>query len=102
MADGADPLRVSSCLAGRLKVLRFAVLPQIFPQCFSYVQYILERNVRIATALGLVGAGGFGMERIGRWDMSDDGHVLTIVLVIFITVILLEITTQRLRRRLIQ
>lgn len=83
--------------AGRLKVLRFAVLPQVLPQYVAYVQYVFERNIRTASVLGIVGAGGIGMELIGRWDLFDYSHVATILLVIFITVMLLEFLTQRLR-----
>ena len=88
--------------ASKLKVLRIAVIPQIFPQCFSYIQYILERNVRMATVLGIVGAGGIGMELKGRWDMSDFGHVSTILVGIFLVVLGLELLTQRLRKRVIE
>ena len=87
--------------ANRLQVLRFAVLPQVAPQFLAYAQYILERNVRSATVLGIVGAGGVGMELKGRWDLSDYAHVSTILLVVFLTVLALENLTQRLRRRLI-
>ncbi len=87
--------------ANRLQVLRFAVLPQVAPQFLAYAQYILERNVRSATVLGIVGAGGVGMELKGRWDLSDYAHVSTILLVVFLTVLALEHLTQRLRRRLI-
>ena len=102
--ENADPgpqeaLRCTG--ANRLQVLRFAVLPQVAPQFLAYAQYILERNVRSATVLGIVGAGGVGMELKGRWDLSDYGHVSTILLVIFLTVLILEHFTQRLRRRLI-
>jgi phosphonate transport system permease protein len=88
--------------AGRLEILRLAVLPQVLPQYLAYLQYILERNVRTATVLGVVGAGGIGMELKGRWDMSDYGHVSTILLAIFITVFGLEHLTQWLRNRLIR
>lgn len=87
--------------ASKIKVLRFAVLPQVLPQFLAYLQYILERNVRTATVLGIVGAGGIGMELKGRWDMSDFGHVSTILLIIFITVFVLEHLTQNLRKNLI-
>ena len=102
--ENADPgpqraLRVTG--ATRLKVLRFAVLPQVLPQYYAYLQYILERNIRTATVLGIVGAGGIGTELKGRWDIFDYGHVSTILLVIFLTVMLLEFLTQRLRARAI-
>ena len=87
--------------ANPFKVLRFAVLPQAMPQFVAYTQYILERNVRTASVLGIVGAGGIGMELKGRWDLSDFGHVSTILLVIFVTVAGLEYLTQRVRSQMI-
>ena len=87
--------------ANRIKVLRYAVMPQVMPQYYAYIQYILERNIRTATVLGIVGAGGIGTELKGRWDLFDYDHVATILLVIFITVVLLELITQRLRNRAI-
>ncbi len=87
--------------ANRIKVLRYAVLPQVMPQYYAYIQYILERNIRTATVLGIVGAGGIGTELKGRWDLFDYDHVATILLVVFITVVLLELLTQRLRNRAI-
>lgn len=102
--ENADrgPQEALACTgANRLQVLRFAVFPQVAPQFLAYAQYILERNVRSATVLGIVGAGGVGMELKGRWDLSDYGHVTTILLTIFLTVLALEHLTQRLRRRLI-
>lgn len=80
-----------------IKVLRFAVLPQVLPSYIAYVQYIFERNIRTATVLGIVGAGGIGMELKGRWDLFDYSHVATILLVIFLTVMLIEILSQKLR-----
>jgi phosphonate transport system permease protein len=88
--------------ANRLKVLRYAVLPQVLPQYVAYTQYILERNVRMATVIGVVGAGGIGIELKGRFDMFDFGHVTTILLTIFVTVLGLERLSQHLRARLIK
>jgi phosphonate transport system permease protein len=87
--------------ASKIQVIRYAVLPQIMPQVFAYVQYILERNIRSATVLGIVGAGGIGLELIGQWKLYKYGHAMTIVLVTFATVVLLELVTQRLRARVI-
>jgi phosphonate transport system permease protein len=85
--------------ANSMKVLRYAVLPHVLPAWIAYVQYIFERNIRTATVLGIVGAGGIGMELKGRWDLFDYGHVSTILLVIFITVIILEVLSQKLRNK---
>lgn len=87
--------------AGPLVVLRHAVLPQVLPSYLAYLQYILERNIRTATVIGIVGAGGIGQELKGRFEMFDFGHVGTILLVIFLTVVALELLTGRFRGRLI-
>ena len=98
-APPGPQLALGSSGAGRLKVLRYAVFPHVFPAWIAYVQYIFERNIRTATVLGIVGAGGIGMELKGRWDLFDYDHVATILLVIFLTVVLLEFFSQKLRKK---
>lgn len=85
--------------ANKVKVLWYAVMPQVFPSYVGYIQYILERNIRTATVLGMVGAGGIGMELKGRWDMFSYSHVATILLVILITVMVLEYFSQKIRAK---
>jgi phosphonate transport system permease protein len=87
--------------AGRLRILWVAVLPQVLPQYVAYLLYVLDRNLRMAAVIGLVGAGGIGQELKGRWDIFQYGHVATILLAIFITVFALDQVSARLRRRLI-
>lgn len=87
--------------AGKLKVFRLAVLPQVMPQYIAYTLYILDRNVRMATVVGIVGAGGIGQELIGRWDIFDYSHVTTILLVLFATVLLLDQFSARIRAKII-
>jgi phosphonate transport system permease protein len=87
--------------ASKLKVLWFGVLPQVLPQYIAYTLYILDRNVRMATVIAIVGAGGIGQELKGRYEMFNYGHVSTILLALFITVFLLDRLSARLRARLI-
>ena len=98
-ADNGPQEALQAIGAGRIKVLCFAVLPQVFPQYIAYTFYVLDRNVRMATVIGLVGAGGIGQELKGRYDMYNYGHVATILLAIFITVMLLDQLAARMRRR---
>lgn len=85
--------------ASPLQVMRHAVLPQVMPQFIGYTLYVLDRNVRMATVVGLVGAGGIGQELKGRYDMYQYAHVGTILLAIFLTVFLLDQIAARLRKR---
>ncbi|KZX75108.1 phosphonate ABC transporter, permease protein PhnE [Oleiphilus sp. HI0009] len=98
-APTGPQLALKSAGSGSLKVLRYAVFPHVLPAWIAYVQYIFERNIRTATVLGIVGAGGIGMELKGRWDLFDYDHVSTILLVIFITVLILEYGSQKLRKK---
>ena len=85
----------------KLKRLRYAVLPNVLPQYIAYNMYILDRNIRMATVVGIVGAGGIGQELKGRYDMFDYGHVMTILLLIFLTVYALDQVSSKLRSKLI-
>jgi phosphonate transport system permease protein len=87
--------------ANKLKVLWFGVLPQVLPQYIAYTLYILDRNVRMAAVIGIVGAGGIGQELKGRYDMFHYGHVSTMLLVLFVTVFALDQLSARVRARLI-
>jgi phosphonate transport system permease protein len=85
----------------KVKTLRYAVLPQVLPQYVAYNMYILDRNVRMATVIGIVGAGGIGQELKGRYDMFEYGHVATILVMIFLTVFALDQIAGRIRSKLI-
>lgn len=88
--------------AGRWRVLRMAVLPQVLPQYVAYTLYILDRNVRMAAVIGIVGAGGIGQELKGRYDLFQYSHVATILIVLFITVLVLDHLSARVRARIIR
>jgi phosphonate transport system permease protein len=98
-ADARPQEALAAIGARRLAIWRMAVLPQVMPHHIASTLYILDRNVRMATVIGLVGAGGIGQELKGRYDMYDYGHVGTILLAIFLVVLALDQISGRLRRR---
>ncbi|MDZ4136873.1 MAG: phosphonate ABC transporter, permease protein PhnE, partial [Paracoccaceae bacterium] len=100
-ADRKPQEALAALGAGKLRVLRAAVLPQVAPSYVAYTLYVLDRNVRMAAVIGLVGAGGIGQELKGRYDLFDYGHVGTILTVIFLAVFVLDQVSARLRARLI-
>jgi phosphonate transport system permease protein len=67
------------------------------PQFIAYTLYILDRNVRMATVIGLVGAGGIGQELRGRFDMYEFGHVGTILVATLLVVVVIDVVANRLR-----
>ncbi|SFG28964.1 phosphonate transport system permease protein [Novosphingobium sp. CF614] len=98
-ADARPQEALAAIGAGQLAIWRLAVLPQVLPQYIGASLYVLDRNVRMATVVGLVGAGGIGQELKGRYDMYEYGHVGTILLAIFFVVLALDQLSARLRRR---
>lgn len=99
-ADTKPQEALTAVGANRLKVLRFAILPQVMPQYIAYTLYVLDRNFRMATVIGLVGAGGIGQELKGRFDMYNYHHVATILVGVFCTVFVIDQLSARLRRLL--
>lgn len=92
---------VRSAGAGDVQTLRLAVFPQVFPVMLSHLLYFFEGNVRSATILGIVGAGGIGLQlsdriRIGNWDQAA-----FIILMILVTVAVIDNLSRRIRSRLI-
>lgn len=72
--------------SGTLPVFTFAVLPQALPLLVSYTLLDFESNLRSATILGIVGAGGIGFELQASFDQFMFHQVLTIILEIIIVV----------------
>lgn len=96
------PQEALRCLGvSKLRILLHAVLPEVWPQYIAYTLYILDRNVRMATVIGIVGAGGIGQELKGRYEMFNYGHVGTILVTLFATVLLLDLLSSRLRARVL-
>ena len=83
-----DVLRASG--ASKRQIISFAVIPQIIPSFIGYNLYILDRNIRMATMLGIVGAGGIGYELQSSFRMFEYQKVSSIILIIFVTIFLID------------
>ena len=84
--------------ANMVQAVRFAVLPQVIANFLSYGILRFEINVRGATVMGFVGAGGIGDEfllAIRRFYYSDVSAILVIIIA---TVFIIDLFTTRLRR----
>jgi phosphonate transport system permease protein len=87
--------------ASRWQAIRYAVVPQVLPNFTSYALLRFEINVRGASVMGFVGAGGIGqdlIEAIRKFYYSD---VSAILLLIIATVVIIDMVTERIRHRLI-
>ena len=86
--------------AGRAQALAFGLLPQILPTMAGVSIYRWEINIREATILGLVGAGGIGMALQASIDALRWSRVSVILLAILATVVFAELVSARIRRGL--
>ena len=87
-ADPAPGDALRSHGVSRLGVLRYSVLPQILPRLVDATVYRWEHNLRAATTLGVVGAGGLGLEIVTAFHLFEyrEASALIIVLVALVTV----------------
>jgi phosphonate transport system permease protein len=102
--EGIDPGPVDAIRATgatRLQVLRFGILPQVLPLFLSYVLYRFESNVRAATVLGFVGAGGIGLYLQTYLRMIDYPAASTVLLVTVAMVMVVDFASARIRARLV-
>jgi phosphonate transport system permease protein len=90
-----------SCGANKLQMIRFAIVPQVIPQFLSYLLYRFEINIRSATTLGLVGAGGIGTPLIFALQVRNWNRVGVILLGIVVLVVVTDFISSRLRRKII-
>ncbi len=91
---------VTSTGAGRLQVLMFAGWPSILRETAGQTLYILDRNVRMACVLGLVGAGGIGALLYEHLGFRDYPRAAAVILMIMATVVLVDLLSGWLRGRL--
>jgi phosphonate transport system permease protein len=102
--ENVDPGPVEAIAAtgaGRIKIFFYGVLPQALPQCLSYTLYRWEMNIRGATILGFVGAGGIGLLFYKAIGLFHTDRVFTLIIVVFIMVNLVDSLSLFLRRKLL-
>jgi len=92
---------VTATGATRLQILRYAVIPQVLPLFLSYVLYRLESNIRAATVLGFVGAGGIGFYLQTYLRLIDYPAASTVLLVTVAMVMVVDAISSRLRDGLV-
>jgi phosphonate transport system permease protein len=102
--EDVDPQPIESLQstgADKLQILFYGILPQVLPQFISYTLYRWEVNIRMATILGLVGAGGLGQEiQIAR-SLFLDNRLCTLLIAIYILVTIVDYLSAYLRRKVL-
>ncbi|WP_203335371.1 phosphonate ABC transporter, permease protein PhnE [Nocardioides limicola] len=87
--------------ATRWQRARTAIVPQVLPNYLSYSLYVFELNIRASAVIGFVGAGGIGTIINLEFNRGNYDRLSAIVIVIFVVVVALDLTSQTLRKRLV-
>jgi phosphonate transport system permease protein len=102
--EAADRKPVDGVLSAggsRLQAVRFGMIPQVLPLLASQVLYFFESNTRSATIIGIVGAGGIGLQLSEQIRVLEWGQVSFLILMVLVTVAALDWVSQRLRTAII-
>ncbi len=87
--------------ANKVQEIAYGIIPQVVPLWISYSLYRFESNVRSASVVGMVGAGGIGMllwDAIRSFNYSATAAMLIILVVV---VSLLDLGSATIRKRYI-
>ncbi len=102
--EAIDPRPVEgirSSGATRLQEVIYGVLPQVNPLWASFTLYRFETNVRSATVLGIVGAGGIGQPLYENMRSFQYAETAAIIIVVVATVMLIDMVSSRIRAGLV-
>jgi phosphonate transport system permease protein len=90
-----DGIRASG--GGRLHEIRFGLMPQVLPVIAGQVLYFIESNTRSATIIGIVGAGGIGLQLAEQIRVLEWQKVSFLILMILIAVAAIDWISGKLR-----
>jgi len=92
---------IEACGGNKLEMIKYAVAPQILPTFASYTLYVFEINIRASTVLGLVGAGGIGVNLDTSLNLFRYPNAAMVILATFVVVVLIDHLSNVLREELV-
>jgi phosphonate transport system permease protein len=98
--EGADRKEVEGIRASggsKLHEIRFGLMPQVLPVIAGQVLYFIESNTRSATIIGIVGAGGIGLQLAEQIRVLEWQKVSFLILMILVAVAAIDWISNRLR-----
>ncbi len=98
--EGADRKQVEGIRASGgspLHEIRFGLMPQVLPVIAGQVLYFIESNTRSATIIGIVGAGGIGLQLAEQIRVLEWQKVSFLILMILVAVAAIDWISGRLR-----
>ena len=103
--ETADPEKIKAIIstgANKIQVIVRGIFPQVKPLFINYSLYYLENNFRAATVLGLVGAGGIGMELITSMRLFKNQEVLAILIIMVLMVTAIDRFSAYIRKKVVR
>ncbi len=101
--ESVDPRSLESLTvtgASWLQIAQYGVLPQVLPLTLGYTLYMFEYNIRAASVLGVVGAGGIGFELVNYIRSFEYTKATTMMLVLLVVVTVIDGLSSQLRKQL--
>jgi len=84
--------------ASQWQLTQYGILPQVLPLALGYTLWMFEYNIRAASVLGVVGAGGIGFELKSYIDGLEYTKATTMMLVLLVIVTVIDIISSKLRQ----
>jgi len=101
--EAVDPRSIESLQvsgASWVQIAQYGILPQVVPLGLGYTLYMFEYNIRAASVLGVVGAGGIGFELVSYIRGFEYTKATTMMLVLLVVVTAIDALSSQLRQRL--
>jgi phosphonate transport system permease protein len=98
--EAADKKQVEGIRASggsALHEIRFGLMPQVLPMIAGQVLYFIESNTRSATIIGIVGAGGIGLQLAEQIRVLEWQKVSFLILMILVAVTAIDFISSKLR-----
>lgn len=85
--------------ASQVSAFCFGTLPNLWPQLLAYSLYRWENNIRMASVLGFVGAGGLGQMLYTTLSLFQEAQASTVIIAMLVLVLLVDALSDLLRQR---
>lgn len=92
----ATALRLSG--SGRISAFCYGSLPQLWPQLLAYTLYRWENNIRMASVLGFVGAGGLGQMLHFHLSLFQEAQAASVIAMMLMLVLGVDMLSNAIRR----
>ena len=96
-ADRKEVEGIRASGGSKLHEIRFGLMPQVLPVIAGQVLYFIESNTRSATIIGIVGAGGIGLQLAEQIRVLEWQKVSFLILMILVAVAVIDWISNRLR-----